>query len=247
MVRSFYTVASYIPHNLANVPAIVIIFIAAFFPVLPSTVAAVGNIDPIYLKVSKNFGIRQPKILWKVVLPAAFPQIANGIHLALGTAWVFLVAGEMIGSQSGLVYMIIDSRNNLRADTLLAAIIVIGVIGLLLDTLLKILEKRVLSAWGRCSVMYIDIQNASKTFLQKGENFTAFENVSLSIEKSEFICLLAPSGCGKVHCLYNVALLYCIFYCISLSIIKNHLQSLIKSKTSAHLFELLSIIDIIVN
>ncbi len=134
--------------GIGNIPAIVIIFIAAFFPVLLSTVSAVGGIDPIYLKVSKNFGIKQPEILWKVILPAAFPQIANGIHLALGTAWVFLVAGEMVGAQSGLGYLIIDSRNNLRADVLMATIIVIGLIGLLLDTLLKKLEKRVLGLWG---------------------------------------------------------------------------------------------------
>lgn len=134
--------------GIGDIPAIVIIFIAAFFPVLLSTVSAVGGIDPIYLKVSKNFGIKQPEILWKVILPAAFPQIANGIHLALGTAWVFLVAGEMVGAQSGLGYLIIDSRNNLRADVLIATIIVIGLIGLLLDTLLKKLEKRVLGLWG---------------------------------------------------------------------------------------------------
>lgn len=135
--------------GIGDVPAIVIIFIAAFFPVLLSTVSAVSGIDPIYLKVAKNFGIRQPHVLWKIVLPAAFPQIANGIHLALGTAWVFLVAGEMAGAQSGLGYLIIDSRNNIRADMLLATIVVIGLIGLLLDGLLKQLEKYTLHAWGR--------------------------------------------------------------------------------------------------
>lgn len=134
--------------GIGDVPAIVIIFIAAFFPVLLSTVSAVDRIDPIYLKVSKNFGIRQPQILWKVIFPAAFPQIANGIHLALGTAWVFLVAGEMIGSQSGLGYQIIDARNNLRADILLATILVIGLLGILLDALLKLLEKSLLRSWG---------------------------------------------------------------------------------------------------
>lgn len=134
--------------GIGDVPAIVIIFIAAFFPVLLSTVAAVGNIDPIYFKVSKNFGIQQPQLMWKVIFPAAFPQIANGIHLALGTAWIFLVAGEMVGAQSGLGYQIIDARNNVRADILLATIFVIGLIGLLLDTLLKGIEKQVLKAWG---------------------------------------------------------------------------------------------------
>lgn len=134
--------------GIGDIPAIVIIFIAAFFPVLLSTVSAVGGIDPIYLKVSENFGIRQPQIMWKVIFPAAFPQIANGIHLALGTAWVFLVAGEMVGTQSGLGYLVIDARNNLRADILFADIIVIGLIGLFLDTLLKATEKQILKAWG---------------------------------------------------------------------------------------------------
>ncbi len=134
--------------GIGDVPAVVIIFIAAFFPVLLSTVAAVKNVDPVYLKVSQNFGIRQPELMWKVIFPAAFPQIANGIHLALGTAWIFLVAGEMVGAQSGLGYQIIDARNNIRADILLATILVIGLIGLLLDTALKILEKYILKAWG---------------------------------------------------------------------------------------------------
>lgn len=134
--------------GIGNMPAIVIIFIAAFFPVLLSTVSAASNIDPIYLKVAKNFGIKQPALTWKVIFPAAFPQIANGIHLALGTAWIFLVAGEMVGAQSGLGYQIIDARNNIRADILLATIFVIGVIGILLDGLLKLIEKRILKSWG---------------------------------------------------------------------------------------------------
>ncbi len=134
--------------GIGDIPAIVIIIIAAFFPVLLSTVSAVAGIDPIYLKVSENFGIKQPQIMWKIIFPAAFPQIANGIHLALGTAWIFLVAGEMIGCQSGLGYLIIDSRNNIDAATLMASILVIGIIGLLLDSILKALEKKVLKAWG---------------------------------------------------------------------------------------------------
>lgn len=134
--------------GIGDIPAIMIIFIAGFYPVLLSTVAAVGNIDPIYFKVSRSFGIRQPALMWKVIFPAAFPQIANGIHLALGTAWIFLVAGEMVGAQSGLGYLIIDARNNIRTDILLATIVVIGLIGLLLDTLLKVIEKQILKAWG---------------------------------------------------------------------------------------------------
>ena len=134
--------------GIGDLPAIVIIFIAAFFPVLLSTVSAVGKIDSIYFRVSENFGIKQPQITWKIILPAIFPAVANAIHVSLGSAWIFLVAGEMVGAQSGLGYQIIDARNNLRADILLATILVIGIIGLLLDFLIGLLEKRVLRAWG---------------------------------------------------------------------------------------------------
>lgn len=134
--------------GIGDIPAIIIIFIAAFFPVLLSTVSAVKGIDPIYFKVAKSFGVKQPQLTWKIILPAAFPQIANGIHLAIGTSWIFLVAGEMVGAQSGLGYQIIDARNNIRADILLATIIVIGVIGILLDGLLKLLENKIMKAWG---------------------------------------------------------------------------------------------------
>ena len=134
--------------GIGDLPAIVIIFIAAFFPVLLSTVSAVNKIDDMYFRVADNFGIKQPQLMWKVILPAAFPQIANAVHLALGSAWIFLVAGEMVGAQSGLGFQIIDARNNIRADILLATILVIGLIGLLLDFLIGLLEKRILKAWG---------------------------------------------------------------------------------------------------
>lgn len=79
--------------GIGQAPAIVIIFIAAFFPVLLSTVSAIQNIDPVYIKVARNFGIKQPELLFKIVLPAVFPGIASGLHIALGTAWIFLVTG----------------------------------------------------------------------------------------------------------------------------------------------------------
>lgn len=134
--------------GIGDVPAVVIIFIAAFFPVLLSTVAAVSNVPAIYYKVADNFGVKQPLLTWKIVFPAAFPGIANAIHLALGSAWIFLVAGEMVGAQSGLGYQIIDARNNVRADILLATIFVIGIIGLALDFLLGQVEKLILKSWG---------------------------------------------------------------------------------------------------
>jgi NitT/TauT family transport system permease protein len=137
--------------GIGDLPAIAIIFIAAFFPVLLSTVSAVKKVDKTYLKVARNFGIKQPFVLTKIVFPAAFPNIVTGLHIALGSAWVFLVAGEMVGVQSGLGYLIIDARNSLRSDLLLSGIIFIGILGLLLDKLITVFEKWVGKTWGIAS------------------------------------------------------------------------------------------------
>jgi len=134
--------------GIGDIPAIVIIFIAAFFPVLLSTVSAVRKIDKTYLKVAQNFEIKKSQLMWKIIFPAAFPFIANGLHIALGTAWIFLVAGEMVGAQSGLGFLIVDARNSLSLDVVLAGIIVIGVAGLLLDKGIKWFEAWVAKQWG---------------------------------------------------------------------------------------------------
>lgn len=134
--------------GIGDIPAIVIIFLAAFFPILLTTVTAVTKIDPVYLKISANFGLSSFQTLFKIVFPAIFPQIVNGLHIAVGTAWIFLVAGEMAGTQSGLGYLIVDARNNLQTDMLLAAIIVIGILGLVLDLLIRYAEDEAKRIWG---------------------------------------------------------------------------------------------------
>ncbi len=133
--------------GIGNLPAVVIIFIAAFYPVLLSTVAAVRNVSAVYLKVAANFGASRRAVLWNVIVPAAFPQIAVGLHIAIGAAWIFLVAGEMLGVRSGLGYLIIDSRNNLRTDLVMVGIVLIGLLGLVIDRLVSFGEKWVKKQW----------------------------------------------------------------------------------------------------
>lgn len=135
--------------GIGNLPAIVIIFLAAFYPILLSTVVAVKNVPQLYLKVATNFGASRRSTLWNVIIPAAFPQITVGLHIAIGAAWIFLVAGEMLGVRSGLGYLIIDSRNNLRTDLVLVGIILIGVSGLLIDRLVGLAERVVKRQWGQ--------------------------------------------------------------------------------------------------
>lgn len=134
--------------GIGNMPAIVIIFIAAFFPVLLSTVSAVKKVDKTYLRIASNFEMSPFETLRKIILPASFPMIANGLHMALGSAWIFLVAGEMVGTQSGLGFLIVDARNSLSLDLVMACIVVIGVIGLVLDKGIHYFERYVNRIWG---------------------------------------------------------------------------------------------------
>lgn len=129
-------------------PAIFIIFLSAFFPILLSAVAAVRSVDPSYLKVAVNFGTRKGELLWKIVLPAAFPQVMFGLHLALGSAWVYLVAGEMLGAQSGLGFLIVDARNFLRTDLVISGMVLIGLLGLILDKAIGYIELSIRKKWG---------------------------------------------------------------------------------------------------
>lgn len=134
--------------GIGNIPAIAIIFIAGFFPILLSSVRAVQDVDPVYLKVAANFNLSQWQTVKKIVFPEAFPSIAGSLHLAISTCWIFLVSGEMVGAQSGLGFLIMDAKNCIRADALLATMVVIGVIGLLLDFLIGIAEKQIGRLWG---------------------------------------------------------------------------------------------------
>lgn len=134
--------------GIGDFPAVVVVFIAGFFPILLSTVSAVGRVDATYLKVAQNFGLSRLQRVLKVILPASFPQITTGLHLAVATCWVFLVVGEYAGAQTGLGYLITDTRNNVRYDQLVAVMIMIGLLGLLIDRLIGMGEKAILRRWG---------------------------------------------------------------------------------------------------
>lgn len=134
--------------GIGNMPAIVIIFIAAFFPVLLTTVAGVKKIDKDYLKIAENLEMKPLEMMFKIIFPATFPSIVSGLHLALGAAWIFLVAGEMVGAQSGLGFLIVDARNTLNLAGVFAGIIFIGISGFLLDRLIALFELWVGRHWG---------------------------------------------------------------------------------------------------
>jgi len=129
--------------------SIFLIFISTFFPIVVSTTAAVRNIPQVYIRSAANFGCGGWRLFKKVVLPAALPQILTGLRIAVGIAWLVVVAAEMIAVESGLGYLIIDARNaGGRYDLIVAAMITIGVIGLVLDGLIRKLEGFDEVKWG---------------------------------------------------------------------------------------------------
>jgi len=126
-----------------------LVFLGAFFPIVVACVSGVSSVPAIYRRAGRNFGLSPAQILTRVVFPAALPQILIGLRIALGIAWLVVVAGEMIAVDSGLGYLVIDSRNSgKRYDLVVAAMLLIGVIGLALDMLFRRLEKIKSVRWG---------------------------------------------------------------------------------------------------
>ena len=132
-----------------DVAAIFLIFLASFFPIVVSTAAAVGAVDLRYRRSAENFGVHGLAMARSVILPAAFPSILTGLRVAIGVSWVVVVAAEMLGVESGLGFLVLDARNQLRYDRVVAAMIVIGLIGLSIDTVVRRLERRELVRRGR--------------------------------------------------------------------------------------------------
>ena len=120
---------------------IFLIFISSVFPMMVQTTVGVRTIDRRYLRAAANFGVSRWTLFRRVVIPAVMPQIIVGMRIGLGVAWLVVVAAEMIALRSGLGYLIIDSRNaGNRYDLVIASMIIIGLIGLLLDGMMRTLE-----------------------------------------------------------------------------------------------------------
>jgi NitT/TauT family transport system permease protein len=135
--------------GVGDTSAIFLIFLASFFPITVSAMNGVRNVPPMFRNAGRNFGHSQTSILAKVVFPAALPQIIIGLRIALGIAWLVVVAAEMIAVDSGLGYLVIDSRNSgNRYDLVISAMILIGLIGLALDAMFRRLEKIKSVRWG---------------------------------------------------------------------------------------------------
>lgn len=119
-----------------------LIFLATFFPVVVATASGVHLVEQQYIRAARNFGVNGFKLYRRVIFPAALPTIITGMRVGLGVAWLVVVAAEMVAINSGLGYLIIDSRNaGSRYDLVVAGMVIIGMIGFGLDTIMRRLEN----------------------------------------------------------------------------------------------------------
>jgi NitT/TauT family transport system permease protein len=128
--------------GVGDLSPIFLIFISSVFPLIVQTTSGVHTIDRRYLRAAANFGVSRRLLFRRVVIPAVLPEIIIGMRIGIGVAWLVVVAAEMIALRSGLGYLIMDSRNaGNRYDLVIASMIIIGVIGLALDGITRLLER----------------------------------------------------------------------------------------------------------
>lgn len=131
--------------GVGDLAAVAIIVLASFLPLVLATKNAVRTMPDVHLLAGRNFGLSGVALARRVVLPAILPSLVVGLRLALGIAWLVVVAAEMIAVTSGLGFLIVDGRNaGNRYDVVVGGMVMIGVIGVVLDLGMRRLERSLL-------------------------------------------------------------------------------------------------------
>lgn len=134
--------------GLGNPPAVFLIAIGAFFPVLINTIAGVRHVDSIYIRAARNLGASQSALFLRVMLPAAVPYILSGVRIGIGTSFIVVIVSEMIAVNNGLGFRILEAREYFWSDKIIAGMITIGLLGLAIDTAVNKLNNHLLR-WHR--------------------------------------------------------------------------------------------------
>jgi ABC-type nitrate/sulfonate/bicarbonate transport system permease component len=121
-----------------------IIFLAAFFPIVLSTMEGVRDVDRQLIRASRTLGAGRIAIALTVVLPGALPSMFVGLRVGIGIAWMALVAGELVAATSGLGFLISQGRLLFRSDYIVVGMVMIGLIGLMLDALARLTQHLVM-------------------------------------------------------------------------------------------------------
>lgn len=132
--------------GVGDAPVYFLLAFAAVWPILLNTAAGVAQLDKNWLLLARSLSATHRETIVHVILPGITAQILTGVRLAIGIIWIVLVPAEMLGVSAGLGYFILDSRDRLAYSDLMAAILVIGFLGYLLDHAARSLHRRWLHA-----------------------------------------------------------------------------------------------------
>jgi len=126
----------------ADPAAIWAIFICSIWPMIVNTAVGVARVPQDYLNVARVLDLPEWKVFTRILLPSALPYILTGVRLSIGTAWLVIVAAEMLTGGTGIGFWLWDEWNNLKVEHIIIAIVVIGLVGLALETALVQLARR---------------------------------------------------------------------------------------------------------
>ncbi|NRF70487.1 nitrate ABC transporter permease [Aquincola sp. S2] len=126
----------------ANPAAIWTIFICSIWPMIINTAVGVQRVPADYLNVARVLNLSEWKIITRILFPAVLPYMLTGVRLSVGTAWLVIVAAEMLTGGVGIGFWVWDEWNNLNVQHIIIAIFVIGIVGLALEQLLMAIAKR---------------------------------------------------------------------------------------------------------
>lgn len=126
----------------ANPAAIWTIFICSIWPMVVNTAVGVQRVPEDYLNVARVLRLSEWKLMTRILFPAVLPYMLTGVRLSVGTAWLVIVAAEMLTGGVGIGFWVWDEWNNLNVQHIIIAIFVIGIVGLMLEWLLMALAKR---------------------------------------------------------------------------------------------------------
>ncbi|WP_439650512.1 nitrate ABC transporter permease [Pollutimonas subterranea] len=126
----------------ANPAAIWAIFICSIWPMIINTAEGVKRVPQDYLNVARVLDLSEWKVFTRILLPSVMPYVMTGVRLSIGTAWLVIVAAEMLTGGTGLGFWLWDEWNNLNVQNILIAVLVIGVVGLALDLALLAVARR---------------------------------------------------------------------------------------------------------
>ncbi|WP_428423226.1 nitrate ABC transporter permease [Methylibium sp.] len=126
----------------ANPAAIWTIFICSIWPMIINTAVGVQRVPQDYLNVARVLNLSEWKVMTRILFPAVLPYMLTGVRLSVGTAWLVIVAAEMLTGGVGIGFWVWDEWNNLNVAHILIAIFVIGIVGLLLEQALMLVARR---------------------------------------------------------------------------------------------------------